>query len=124
MKNGTMDTGNGALGSAAILYKLEGDTRTASLCSLICTFSYNTTYGGHGGNFWNNFWTPLGARVQGKKSFINFWKNYRWYRELGRNNDGSFNFDGHKDLAGFGLPLVVPRERLQIVGAPPSPFAA
>ena len=124
MEKGLMETGNGALASAAVLYQMEGDTKTAHICSEISAYSWNTTYPGHGGNFWNNFCTPLGAKVQGKKSYINFWKHYRWYRELGRNYDGSFNFDGYKDLAGYGLPLLVPRERLQIVGAPPSPFAA
>ena len=123
MQNGGMRTHNGALGSAAVLYDLEGDTKTAHLNSLICNYAFNNTYEGHGGNFWNNFWTPLGAKVQGKKSFINFWKHYRWYRELGRMPDGSL-LGGGKATGGYGLPLVAPRERLQILGAPPSPFEA
>lgn len=120
--NGTMHSGNGALSAAAVLFKLEGETKAAHLNSFISAHAWNTTFEGHGGNFWNNFWTPLGAKVQGKKTFINFWEKYRWYRELGRNYDGSFNFDAHKDLAGYGIPLVAPLERLQIVGAPMSPF--
>jgi len=124
LQNGTMATGNGALAAAAVLYNMEGYYKTAHLCSQISAHAWNTTFEGHGGNFFNNFWTPLGAKVQGKKTFINFWKNYRWYRELGRTSDGSFNFDAFKDGAGPGIPLVAPRERLQIVGAPPSPFAA
>jgi len=123
VENGKMGTGNGALAAAAVLFDLEGKDRAAHLCSFISAHAWNNTFEGHGGNFFNNFWTPLGAKVQGKKTFINFWKNYRWYRELGRNFDGSFNFDAFKDQAGFGIPLLIPRERLQIVGAPPSPFA-
>ena len=122
VENGKMGTGNGCLAAAAVLFDLEGKDRAAHLCSFISAHSWNTTFEGHGGNFWNNFWTPLGAKVQGKKSFIHFWEKYRWYRELGRNYDGSFNFDAFKDLAGYGIPLVAPRERLQIVGAPMSPF--
>lgn len=122
-KNGLMSTYNGAVASSAILFKLEGDTRVAHLCSAISTYAFNNTYEGHGGNFWNNFWTPLGANVHGKKSFVNFWKNYRWYRELGRMDDGSL-IGGGKISAGYGLPLVAPRQRLQITGAPASPFAA
>jgi sialate O-acetylesterase len=122
VENGKMGTGNGALAAAAVLFDLEGKDRAAHLCSFISAHSWNNTFEGHGGNFFNNFWTPLGAKVQGKKSFIHFWEKYRWYRELGRNYDGSFNFDAYKDLAGYGIPLVAPRERLQIVGAPMSPF--
>lgn len=123
MNNGLMATHNGALGSAAILYKLEGDTRTAHLCSYICCHAWNNTYEGHGGNFWNNFWTPIGANVQGKQSFIYFWKKYRWYRELSRMYDGSL-IGGGRVSAGYGLPLVIPRKHLQILGAPTSPFSA
>ena len=124
IQNGLMSTANGALGAAAVLFDLEGKTPAAHLCSFISAHSWNTTFPGHGGNFWNNFWTPLGARVHGKQTFIHFWENYRWYRELGRTHDGTFNFDNFKGCAGFGIPLLVPRQRLQIVGAPPSPFAA
>ncbi len=124
IQNGLMSTGNGALGAAAVLFELEGKTKAAHLCSFISAHSWNTTFPGHGGNFWNNFWTPLGARVHGQDTFIHFWENYRWYRELGRTHDGTFNFDNFKGCAGFGIPLLVPRQRLQIVGAPPSPFAA
>jgi hypothetical protein len=116
VENGKMGTGNGSLGAAAVLFDLEGKDRAAHLCSFISAHAWNNTFEGHGGNFWNNFWTPLGANVQGKKSFINFWEKYRWYRELGRNVDGSFNFDAFKDQAGFGLPLVAPRSASRFWG--------
>ncbi|MFU8847204.1 MAG: DUF6288 domain-containing protein [Opitutales bacterium] len=124
IKNGMMATSNGALAAAAILFQMEGYGKAAHLNSYISAHAWNNTFDGHGGNFWNNFWTPLGAKVHGEKTFIHFWENYRWYRELGRMHGGALNFDGFKDCAGFGIPLVAPRERLQIVGAPPSPFAA
>jgi sialate O-acetylesterase len=123
MQNGKMKTYNGAVASAGILFNLEGDTRVAHLCSTISAHAWNNTFEGHGGNFWNNFWTPLGAKVQGKDSFINFWKNYRWYRECARMPDGSL-IGGGKPGAGYGLALVSPRQRLQITGAPASPFQA
>ena len=98
--------------------------RAAHLCSLISAFAWNNTFGGHGGNFWNNFWTPLGAHDHGKKAFINFWKNYRWYRELNRMYDGSIiQHENGNAAAGCGVALVAPRERIQITGAPVSPFA-
>jgi len=122
---GRMETYNGGLSAAGILLGLTGDHRTAHFCSLISAYAWNNTFGGHGGNFWNNFWTPLGAYDHGRKAFINFWKNYRWYRECNRMFDGSLIQNEQCQVgAGTGVVLVAPRRRLQIVGAPKSPFAA
>ena len=105
--------------------RMTGRARAAHLASLISAYSWNTTYGGHGGNFWNNFWTPLGAFDHGRDAFIHFWDNHRWYREMNRRHDGSMiQDDGRRYGAGTGIALVAPRRRLQIVGAPASPFAA
>jgi len=122
---GKMNSFNGGLSAAAILMKHTGNPRGAHLCSLISAYAWNNTFEGHGGNFWNNFWTPLGAHQHSRQSFINFWKNYRWYRECNRMFDGSLiqHEDGGVG-AGTGIALVAPRERIQIAGAPPSPFAA
>jgi hypothetical protein len=49
-------------------------------------------------------------------------KNHRWYREAGRSFDGSLLCQD-KWGASPGLALVVPRQRMQILGAPKSPFA-
>jgi len=121
---GRLDSYNGGLSAAGILMRFSGEYRAAHLCSLISAHAWNNTFGGHGGNFWNNFWTPIGAHDHGKKAFINFWKNYSWYRELNRMYDGSIiqGEDG-KSAAGCGVALVAPRQRIQITGAPRSPFA-
>lgn len=128
--NGTLWTYNGGVSCAGILMRFVDNKRAASRCSLISTYAYNNTHKGHGGNFWNNFWTPLGAHEAGKDSFIHFWKGHRWYRETSRMYDGSLIGGGQtlrgghgKASAGFGIPLVAPRQRIQITGAPPSPFA-
>lgn len=124
MATGKLHTFNGALSAAGILAGFTGDGRTAHLCSLISTYSYDNTFDGHGGNFWNNFWTPLGAHAHGKEAFVHFWKGHRWYRESNRMFDGSLIISDSCELgAGPGLALVAPRRRLQIVGAPKSPFA-
>lgn len=121
---GHQDTFNGGLSAAGILMGLTGNYRAAHLCSLKSAYAWNNTFGGHGGNFWNNFWTPLGANQHSKPAFIHFWQNYRWYRECNRMFDGSLiQHENGKTGAGCGVALVAPRRRIQVVGAPPSPFA-
>jgi sialate O-acetylesterase len=120
--NGTVGSYNGAVSAAGILMGFVNDHRSAHLCSMISAYSFNHTHDGHGGNFWNNFWTPLGAHQHGKEAYIHFWKNYRWYHELSRMHDGTL-IGGGRPTGGYGVALVAPRNRIQIVGAPPSPFA-
>jgi len=124
MANGKIWTYNGMVSASAILMRLVGNYRAAHLCSLMSVFAWNNTFDGHGGNFWNNFWTPLGAHEHSRAAFIHFWKHYRWYRECNRMFDGSLiqHEDGRVG-AGTGVALVAPRRRLQITGAPRSPFA-
>jgi sialate O-acetylesterase len=124
MANGNMDSFNGGLSAAAILMRFVENHRAAHLSSMISAYSFNNTFGGHGGNFWNNFWTPLGAHQHSKKAYVHFWKGHRWYRECSRMFDGSLIGGGDRVSAGYGVALVAPRKRIQIVGAPPSPFAA
>jgi len=125
MNAGMLFTANGGISSAGILMGLEGFKRAAHLCSFISAFSWNNTFYGHGGNFWNNFWTPLGAHAHGRAAYINFMKGHRWYRELNRMYDGSMIINEADRMGGgHGLALVAPRRRLRITGAPKSPFAA
>ncbi len=124
MAAGSLHTFNGGLSAAGILMRLTGHPRAAHLCSFISAHAWNSTFDGHGGNFWNNFWTPLGAHDHGREAFIHFWRNHRWYRELNRMFDGSLiQHENGRVGAGTGIAVVAPRRRLQIVGAPPSPFA-
>jgi len=121
MAEGKMSSFNGGISAAGLLMDMVENPRAAHLCSMISAYSFNNTFGGHGGNFWNNFWTPLGAHQHSKKAFIHFWKNHRWYRECSRMFDGTL-IGGGKTSAGYGVALVAPRRRIQIVGAPTSPF--
>jgi len=122
LEAGKLDSFNGGISAAGILMDFVENPRAAHLCSVISAYAFNNTFGGHGGNFWNNFWTPLGAHQHSKKAFIHFWKNHRWYRECSRMYDGSL-LGGGKPSAGYGVALVAPRRRIQIVGAPTSPFS-
>ncbi|MFU8780882.1 MAG: DUF6288 domain-containing protein, partial [Kiritimatiellia bacterium] len=123
MAAGKLSTYNGGLSAGGILMRMTGQDRAAHLCSLISAHAWNNTFDGHGGNFWNNFWTPLGAYDHGREAFLHFWQNHRWYREMNRMYDGSLIINqGGGAGAGTGVALVAPRARLQIVGAPASPF--
>jgi hypothetical protein len=123
MLAGKLHSSNGKVAEAAILYRLLGDERSAYINSLISTHAWYSAYGDHGGNFWNNFWTPLGANVHGTSSMTYFMKGHRWYRECHRMWDGSLIGREASRAAGPGLALVVPGRRLRILGAPRSPFS-
>ncbi len=125
LKAGMLSSNNGAISMAAILFDLKGEERVAHLCSFISTFAYNNTHIAHGGNFWSNFWTPLGANMHGRDAFIHFMQGHRWYRELNRLSNHSY-YQGNTATVGAGqmLALLVPRQRLRILGAPASVFSA
>lgn len=123
--NGMLRTYNGKLASAAVLFDLVGDGNTAEVCSRHCVYSFNRTYYGHGGAFFNNFWSPIGATVAGRKGFVHFMKGHTWYRELFRRHDGSMRQVGRGGIGvGFAIPYVAPEKRLRILGAPKSAFCS
>ena len=121
---GMLYSRNGCRAKAAILFALEGDTRIAHLNSLYTAFAYNNCHEGHGSNFFNGLWTPLGASLHSKAAFIHFMSKHYWYRDLKRMyNHVSFPANNAPSV-GHDLALVVPRQRLRILGAPRSVFAA
>ena len=124
MAAGGISNCNGGLAAAAILMKLTKRYRAANLASFMCTYSWNTGFDAHGGDFWGNFWSPLGAYLHGEEAFIHYWKNRRWIRELNRMHDGSLiqNQDAGTGAA-CGIALVAHRKQIQVTGAPLSPFS-
>lgn len=123
MLAGKLSTENGKVPEAAVLYEILGDRRSAYINSTISTHAWYSTYGGHGGHFWDQYWTPLGSAVHSKEAYIYFMKNHRWFRECNRMFDGSLITGGKGSVAAPGLALVVPGRRLRILGAPKSPFS-
>ena len=114
---------NGKLGTAAALYDLVDNKGAVDSCARYCTYGYNKTRSGHGGMFFNNFWTPIGAWAGGENSFKHFMKNQIWWRELFRKHDGSFNQVGRGKIGvSYALHYVAPKKRLRILGAPKSAF--
>lgn len=119
---GKLNPGNGGVAGAAILFGLRGNGPVTRTCSFVATHSYNNTGYAHGGHFWANMWTPLGAKVHDKKSFQFFMKGNRNYQELHRMHNHSQQQD-RVFGAGQYLAYVAPRERLRILGAHESVFA-
>ena len=116
---------NGKLGTAAALYQLmDGYPNTVANCSRYCVYAYNNTRHGHGGMFFNNLWTPIGAFHGGEAAFKHFMKGQTWWRELFRRADGSFEQAGRGGIGvSYGIPYVAPRKRLRMLGAPASLYA-
>jgi len=119
---GKLSPGNGGVGGAAILFDLRGNGPVARTCSFVATHCYNNTWGAHGGHFWLNFYTPLGAKVHGEKSFQFYMKGNRNWQELHRMHDHSRQ-QNRTFGAGQFLAYVAPRERLRMLGAHESVFA-
>jgi len=120
---GGLWTQNGKLGTAAALFNMAGDTGTTEICSRYCVYSFNNTRHGHGGMFFNNYWTPIGAHVSGENGFKHFMKGQRWWRELYRRHDGSFTQAGRGGIGvAYALHRVAHEKRLRILGAPKSAF--
>jgi len=122
LAEGKLNPGNGGVAGAAILFDLRGNGPVARTCSLVSTYSFNNTSYAHGGHFWVNFYTPLGAKIHSKKAFRFFMNRNRWYQELHRMHDHSRQQD-RVFGAGQFLAYVAPRERLRILGAHESVFA-
>ena len=114
---------NGKLGTAAALYSMVGVKDSVDICARHCIYGFNNTRHGHGGMFFNNFWTPIGAWAGGEMGFKHFMKGQTWWRELFRRHDGSFNQVGRGRIGvSYALPYVAPKKRLRMLGAPRSAF--
>ena len=121
--NGMLWSMNGKLGMAAALFDMVDDKDTVEICARHCVYGFNNTRHGHGGMFFNNFWTPVGAWAGGERGFKHFMKGQTWWRELFRRYDGAFKQAGRGGIGvAYGLPYVAPKQRLRMLGAPVSAF--
>jgi hypothetical protein len=121
---GKLSSMNGKLGTAAALFSLLDDHRVSQICARQCVYAFNNTRGGHGGMFFNNLWTPIGAAVAGKDGLQHFMQGQTWWRELYRRHDGSFDQAGRGGVGvGYAIHYVAPRHRLRILGAPRTAFS-
>lgn len=132
---------NGKSGGVAVAMTVMDAPKSAMWFSrLAASGNGRDLYSGHTGNFWNHLWTPIGASLAGRESFINFFKqvkaNYtlmrRWDHGAVTNPDYSKRecYCARRKYGGpfwgpgaFTLFLTAPDKRLQIFGAPQSVFA-
>jgi hypothetical protein len=126
---GLISSMNGKLGTAAALFSLiDGYGATVDINARHCVYAYNRTRSGHGGMFFNNFWTPIGALHSGKHGYQHFMRGQTWWRELYRDFGGAQWQAGRGYYSGDGLGvsycihLVAHHHRLRILGAPRSAF--
>ncbi|MEM7391417.1 MAG: DUF6288 domain-containing protein [Verrucomicrobiota bacterium] len=127
--NGLVISMNGKLGTAAALFSLlDGYDQTVDHCSVRCVYAFNKTRSGHGGAWFNNYWTPIGAYHAGEEKFQHFMKGQQWWRELYRDHTGAVwqahNAKGKASVLGVGFIAhrVAHRKRLRMYGAPRSVF--
>ncbi len=120
---GLLCTMNGTVSMAAALFRLLDDHQPADICARTSVYAFNNTRHGHGGMFFNNYWTPIGAWSSGEEGFKHFMQNQTWWRELFRRHDGSFNQVGRGGIGiAYATPYVASQRRLRILGAPRSAF--
>jgi Family of unknown function (DUF6288) len=126
--NGSYSSMNGKLGAAAALYTMvDGYGKAVDMCSTRCVYAFNY-HGGHGGAWFNGFWTPFGAYHAGPEKFQFFMKGQQNWRELFRDHTGAMwetgNARDKKDTlsTGFAIHWAMPRKKLRMFGAPRSMF--
>jgi sialate O-acetylesterase len=126
---GLVNSMNGKLGTAAALFSLpDGYDKAVSNCSIRCVYAFNKTRTGHGGAWFNNYWTPIGAYHAGKEKFQHFMRGQQWWRELYRDHTGAVwqahNAKGKASVLGVGFVAhrVAHHRRLRMYGAPRSAF--
>ena len=126
---GRLSSMNGKLGTGAALFSLlDGHDKAVRNCSEHCVSAFNRTRSGHGGAWFNNYWTPIGAYHAGKEKYQHFMKGQQWWRELYRDHSGAVwqahNAKEKKSVlaVGFVTHRVLHHKRLRIFGAPRSVF--
>jgi len=128
-KTGTFSAMNGKPAMAAAMFSLvEGYEKAIEACTTRSLHAFNVTQNGHGGIWFNGFWTPIGASKAGPEKFQQFMKGQQWWRELYRDRTGAMWQEGNardkKDTLGTGFAIhrTIPRKKLRILGAPRSMF--
>ncbi len=120
---GMLSTDNGKLGNAAALFRLVDDWSTVAINARHSVYAFNNTRHGHGGMFFNNYWTPIGAAAAGTQGYRHFMRNQIWWRELFRRHDGRFEQAGRGGVGvAYGIHYLAPRQRLRMLGAPRTAF--
>jgi len=123
-------TDNGKNGMAAVAFHVLGMDELANGLAQPTAYSYRSRELGHADGLFSFAWGPAGAYCASKPEFHMFLNNLLWYYELARRRDGGLHSirenHWHQEAgspSAIGLFLMIPRQKLQILGAPTSVFA-
>jgi len=117
---------NGKSAAAGVAFDLLGDKAGSRFFSRMATAAYGEKELGHTGNYLGYLWGALGANRAGPEAVAAFLKEQRWYYDLARRWDGSFQYQGGAgggdsfdgwDMTGvFVLHCALPLQKLYITG--------
>jgi len=97
---------NGKNALAALMFNAEGDDEATKYYARMTTASYSEREHGHTGPFFSLAWGPLGAHMIGRDAVVEFLKPQRWYYDLARQWDGSFQYQGRGSYRGWDMTGV------------------
>ncbi len=116
---------NGKNGIAALIFDVQDRVDGGAFFSRMIVASYGESEMGHTGNFFSYLWDPLGANRAGSAAVSAFLNQNRWYYDLARKWDGTFDYQGVDKSDKYGnwdstgaylLTYLLPREKLFITG--------
>jgi hypothetical protein len=110
---------NGMSGSAAICMSLLDNQNGALFFSKLSAVGFDTLEQGHASNYFNPFWTSLGANFAGPEVTKQFFRKSLWFHNLKRKWDGSYGNDKMKEGPEAGVALLnycLQRNALLITG--------
>ena len=83
--------------SAAICMSMRDNPEGALFFAKLSATGFDTLEQGHASNYFNPFWTSLGANLAGPEVSKRFFKKSLWYHNLKRNWDGSYGSESKKE---------------------------
>ncbi len=97
---------NGKNALAALMFNAQGEDEAARYLGRMTVASYHEREHGHTGPYFSFAWGPLGAYTLGQDAVVEFLKPQRWYYDLIRQWDGSFEFHGRGTYTNWDMTGV------------------
>ena len=97
---------NGMSGSAAICMSLADNSEGALFFAKLSAVGYDNLFQGHASNYFNPFWTSLGANLAGPEVTKQFFQKSLWFHNLKRRWDGGYGKDKMKEGPEAGVALL------------------
>jgi len=97
---------NGMSGSAAICMSLIDNSHGALFFAKLSATGFDTLEQGHASNYFNPFWTSLGANLAGPEVTKQFFKKSLWFHNLKRRWNGDYGREKMKEGPEAGVALL------------------